>query len=102
MNDLFAKNSHVISHGQLLTGVARQAKTVHVSSGLAWITVEGMPDDYWLHAGDYLSILPGRLVVIEAEKGASRIDILSDDASGNGGQANTAQVAISQLRTATT
>lgn len=102
MGELFTKNSHVISHGQILTGVASQAKTVHVASGLAWITIEGMPDDYWLHPGDDLSILPGRLVVIEAERGASRIDIRPDIASGNGRQANTAQVPIPQLQMKTT
>ena len=99
MSDLFVKNSHAMSHGQLFAGVARQAKTVRVASGLAWITIEGMPDDFWLQPGDCLSILPGKLVVIEAVKGASRIDIRSEHASAKDGQAKPARAAIPQLQT---
>ena len=101
MSDLFVKNSHAIPHGQVLAGVARQAKTVHVASGLAWITIEGTPDDFWLLPGDSLPIMPGKLVVIEAVKGASRIDIRSGYAAAKGGQANTARTAIPQLQTTT-
>jgi hypothetical protein len=75
MDGLFAKNSHVLGPGQVLSGIALQAKTLHVRDGLAWITIEGMPDDHWLSGGDTLTIVPGRMIVIEAEKGICRIDI---------------------------
>jgi glyoxylate utilization-related uncharacterized protein len=75
MSTLFIQNSHAILHGQVLSGIARQAKILHVASGLVWVTIEGMPDDHWLSSGDMLFIPPGRLVVIEAEKCTSRIDI---------------------------
>lgn len=75
MNPLFTQNSHVILHGQVLSGIARQAKTLHVAGGLVWITIEGMPDDHWLRNGDTLAIPSGRLVVVEGEKYTSRIEI---------------------------
>ncbi|OGB27639.1 MAG: hypothetical protein A3I66_07165 [Burkholderiales bacterium RIFCSPLOWO2_02_FULL_57_36] len=75
MSTLFTQNSHTVEHGQVLSGIARHAKTLHVASGLVWITIEGLPEDHWLCGGDMLLIPPDRLVVIEAEKCISLVDI---------------------------
>jgi hypothetical protein len=75
MNGLFTKYSHALGSGEVLSGVARQGQSLHMISGSAWITVEGEPDDHRLSAGEMLNIPPGRLVVVEADQGTSRIDI---------------------------
>lgn len=75
MSALFVENSHKILPDQVLSGVAAQAKILKVASGLAWITIEGMTDDYWLCSGDTLLIAPGRLIVVQAEKYPCQIDI---------------------------
>ena len=75
MSTLFIRNSHTITHGQVLSGIAMHAKTLHVASGLVWITIEGMADDYWLRGGDTLRTPPGRLIVVAAEKCTSQLDI---------------------------
>lgn len=75
MTGLFTKNSHTILPGQILAGIAHESKILHIADGLAWVTIEGMPDDHWLDNGDQLAIPPDRLIVIEAGKCPSRIDI---------------------------
>jgi hypothetical protein len=75
MRSLFTKDSHDLVRGEILSGIAEQAKTLRITSGLAWVTVEGMPEDHWLCNGAKLLVPPGRLIVIEAEKGVCRIDI---------------------------
>jgi hypothetical protein len=67
MRGLFTNESLVIGAGEAVSGIASQAQTLHVASGRAWITIEGMSHDYWLSAGDTFSVAPGRLIVIEAD-----------------------------------
>lgn len=75
MTGLFTQNSHTILPGRILAGIAHESKTLHIAGGLAWVTIEGMPDDHWLGNGDILSIPPDRLIVVEAGKSPSRINI---------------------------
>jgi hypothetical protein len=53
---------------------------VRVLAGRVWLTVEGVPDDHWLAAGESVVVTPGRLVVLEADR-ASRI-VLSPARAG--------------------
>ena len=76
MRNLFANRCFEIQAGHAVSGTAAQARTLRVASGRVWVTVEGERDDFWLRAGDSVSVAPGRLVVIEADQGASRIDFL--------------------------
>lgn len=75
MSDLFTKYSHKMSSGEVLSGKSRRPWSLHVIHGSALITVEGMQEDRLLYAGDMLAIPPKKLVVVEAERGACRIDI---------------------------
>jgi hypothetical protein len=75
MRSLFTKDSHDLLPGDILSGIAEKAETLLVTSGLAWITIEGVRDDHWLCSGATLLVPPGRLIVIEAEKEICRIEI---------------------------
>lgn len=77
MRSLFTKDLHDLVRGGIVSGIAEQAKTIRIISGLAWVTVEGMPDDHWLCDGAVLPVPPGRLIVIEAENGVCRVVIQS-------------------------
>ncbi|MES2535335.1 MAG: DUF2917 domain-containing protein [Pseudomonadota bacterium] len=74
MKNLFARRFYSIGAGQTVSGFARQAQTIHVTCGKVWITIEGMPQDHWLFAGDSLTVPPGRRIVIEADQFDSRVD----------------------------
>lgn len=71
MKTLFTRELHTIGAGQLLSGVADQAKTLQVEHGQVWLTVEGELDDYWLGSGDTLVLPAGRNIVLEADGSAS-------------------------------
>jgi hypothetical protein len=75
MRELFANSCFHIDAGQAVSGVAGEARKLRVASGRVWLTVEGEAGDYWLGAGDSFTVPAGRLVVIEADKAASRIDV---------------------------
>lgn len=76
MRGLFTNNSLNIQAGQAVSGISADPQTLRIASGRVWITVEGVSADYWLNAGDTLAVMPGRLVVVEADKAASRIDFM--------------------------
>lgn len=84
MRDLFTIDSHSISAGHAVSGIANHARTLRVLRGRVWITVEGIPHDYFLHAGDTFTAIPGRLVVVEADQDAG-IDMLCDIACRTSG-----------------
>lgn len=75
MRGLFTNGSLIIGAGQAVSGIARTPQTLRVVSGRVWLTLEGVPHDYWLHAGDTFEVAPGRLVVIEADTHDSRLVI---------------------------
>lgn len=71
MRSLFTKLSHSLAAGEVLSGSAARAETLRVKHGRVWITVEGISHDYFLHAGDSFTAIPGRLTVLQAEQDAS-------------------------------
>lgn len=70
MRDLFTNLSHSLNTGEVLSGTAARAETLHIRQGRVWITVEGISHDYFLHAGDSFTAVPGRLTVLQAEQDA--------------------------------
>ena len=82
MRGLFTNGSLTIGAGKAVSGIARKPQTLRVVSGRVWLTLEGIPHDYWLHAGDTFEVTPGRLVVIEADTHDSRLVIPTPTAKG--------------------
>ena len=74
MRDLFTNQWLVISAGQTVSGVAKRSRTLRVTHGRVWITVEGISHDYWLSAGDTFTAIPGRLIVVEADRIDSHLE----------------------------
>ena len=75
MRKLFAKSSLCIAAGATVSGISTEMETLQVTAGRVWITVEGELDDYWLDAGESISVAAGRLIVIEADKADSRVSL---------------------------
>lgn len=70
MRGLFTNQTLVLQPGQAVSGIAAREQTLRIHSGRVWITVEGVNHDYFLHAGDTFTAIPGRLTVIEADQEA--------------------------------
>lgn len=77
----FAKESYTIPAGAAVSGKVNRSHAIHVASGRVWLTVEGWSADHWLNAGDTFTLPADRLVVIEADKQASLIEIARNKAS---------------------
>jgi hypothetical protein len=75
MRKLFTKSSLCISAGSTVSGISNKPETFHVTLGKVWVTVEGSPDDHWLQTGESITVDAGRLVVIEADKIDSRVNL---------------------------
>ena len=75
MQNLFAKQSLRIAAGTIVSGVSDRDQIVRVECGKVWITIEGSRQDYWLRAGQSVTVVPGRLVVIEADVLDSRVSL---------------------------
>lgn len=71
MRGLFTNGTLSIPSGQAVSGTAVRAETLRIQRGQVWITVEGISQDYFLHAGDTFTAVPGRLIVLEANQDAS-------------------------------
>lgn len=71
MRGLFTNETFSLASGQAVSGTASRAQTLRIQRGRVWITVEGIKHDYFLHAGDTFTAIPGRLVVVEADQEAS-------------------------------
>ena len=74
MRGLFTSNTLSIDPGHTVSGIADRTQTLRILRGRVWITVEGIQHDYFLHAGDTFTAVPGRLTVVEADQEA-RIDV---------------------------
>jgi hypothetical protein len=70
MRGLFTNQTLSLAAGQVLSGTAARAEVLRIKSGRVWITVEGTAHDYFLHAGDTFTAMPGRLTVVEADEDA--------------------------------
>lgn len=77
MRNLFANDVVALEAGRAISGIARQARTLRVTSGRVWLTIEGAPGDYWLEAGDAMTLSPNRLVVLEADAADSRVETVA-------------------------
>lgn len=75
MRELFIKGRITIDSGQAVSCIPEEAHKVRIKSGKVWITVEGVSHDYWLFAGDSLTLIPGALTVMEADGAASRVEL---------------------------
>lgn len=75
MRQLFTNRGLTIASGHAVSGIASEPHTMRVMSGRVWVTVEGVSHDYWLHAGDELTLIPGALTVMEADGADSRIEL---------------------------
>src|SRR3954463_15648963 len=73
MKTLFAGEMLTIPAGRAVSGAVQCAGAIHVVAGRVWLTVEGEQDDYWLSAGESIAVDAGRLVVLEADRVASRV-----------------------------
>ncbi|RZI43386.1 DUF2917 domain-containing protein [Herbaspirillum sp. HC18] len=71
MRGLFTSKALNIPTGQTVSGIAERVHTLQIQRGRVWITVEGIKHDYFLHAGDTFTTVPGKLTVIEADQEAS-------------------------------
>ena len=71
MRGLFTNRMLTVPAGQAVSGTANRAEMLRIQSGRVWITVEGIDHDYFLHAGDTFTAVPGRLIVLEADHDAS-------------------------------
>ena len=77
MTNNFANSSYTIVAGAAVSGTLAQASRIQVACGRVWLTIAGQEHDFWLHAGETMLIPAGRLIVIEADKQASAIDIVA-------------------------
>jgi hypothetical protein len=75
MRKLFTKSSLCINAGSTVSGMSTEPETLHVTTGRVWVTVEGQLDDYFLQAGDSITVDADRLIVIEADKIDSRVHL---------------------------
>lgn len=75
MRDLFTNTSHTIDAGQARSGIAKEALTLRILRGRAWVTVEGASHDYWLTAGNSLQATPGQLTVVEADPAQGELEL---------------------------
>jgi len=66
MTNLFTNTGLGIPAHQAVSSIASRPQTLQIVSGCVWVTVEGVSQDYWLSAGDSLTVTPGRLVVVES------------------------------------
>ncbi|SDX80788.1 Protein of unknown function [Collimonas sp. OK242] len=75
MRKLLANESLSIGTGQAMSVTAPVAQTLQIMQGRVWVTVAGQGDDYWLSAGQFLSVAADSHIVIEAIKGNSVVQI---------------------------
>lgn len=75
MRGLFTKQWLAIEAGRAVSGIAGRAQTLRIRHGRVWLTVEGAGHDYWLSAGDSFAVAPGRLVVVEADRDGSCVEV---------------------------
>ena len=77
----FAKESYTIPAGAAVSGKVASPQAIHIASGRVWLTVEGLEADHWLNAGETFTLPADRLIVIEADKQASLIEMATGKAA---------------------
>lgn len=64
----FANPSFLIAAGSTVSGQSEHAHKLTVATGRIWLTIAGEDEDFWLSAGESVTIPAQRLVVIEADQ----------------------------------
>jgi len=82
MRGLFTNASFYLAPGEVLAGRTRKPRILHIMRGGAWVTIEGVLDDYWLTTGDALPVATGRLVVVEAQAAGLQMHIGGETLGG--------------------
>lgn len=82
MRGLFTNESFHLRAGEVVAGRTRRPRVLHVVRGSAWVTIEGVHEDYWLSAGDALPVAIGRLVVVEAQEAGLQMHTGSETLGG--------------------
>ncbi|AMP02172.1 hypothetical protein CAter282_4407 [Collimonas arenae] len=75
MRKLLANESLTIGAGQAMSVIAPVAQTLQIMRGRVWVTVAGQGDDYWLSAGQFLTVAADSHIVIEADKSSSLVQV---------------------------
>ncbi|XVJ68262.1 MAG: DUF2917 domain-containing protein [Rhizobacter sp.] len=65
-----------LSLGELLTLTPTQPTTLHLQSGVLWVTQTGDHHDHFLKAGQSMQLSPGRLTVVQAERASVQACLL--------------------------
>lgn len=78
MRGIFTKQSVTMEAGEAVSGIAGRAQKLHILRGRVWLTVEGVSHDYWLSAGARFPVIPGRLIVLEADQAGSQVNVMTD------------------------
>jgi len=82
MRGLFTNESFHLGAGEVLAGRTRRPRILHIVRGSAWVTIEGVHEDYWLSAGDALPVATGRLIVVEAQAAGLQMHTGSETLGG--------------------
>lgn len=75
MRKIDSKTALMLPPGRLVSVLAELDICLSMECGLAWITVEGDEEDYWLTAGASLHLPARRRIVIEAERDMVRLEL---------------------------
>jgi hypothetical protein len=67
--------SLALSAGQTKSFVFAEPMQVHIVHGCVWLTVSGMPDDFWMADGEFIDVPAQRQIVIEAHKTDSVLEL---------------------------
>jgi len=71
----FANQSHTLAAGRTLSGISNDAQKIEIACGRVWLTIAGEDEDFWLQAGESMTVPAHRLIVIEADQQASVVDV---------------------------
>ncbi|NDI87365.1 DUF2917 domain-containing protein [Undibacterium crateris] len=75
MTNNFANPSYTITAGKTLSGVSPVDRQIKVVCGRIWLTIAGDDSDFWLATDETVVIPAHRMVVLEADQQASRIEL---------------------------
>lgn len=79
----FANQGYSVAPGAPLSSISEVEQRVLVTSGRVWLTIAGEDEDFWLSAGDSISVPANRMVVVEADQTDSMIQVRDSVAALN-------------------
>ncbi|MBC3871683.1 DUF2917 domain-containing protein [Undibacterium oligocarboniphilum] len=77
MTNNFTNQSLSLQAGETVSGISEQARQIRLSRGRVWLTIAGVDADFWLHAGETMTIPAHRLIVLEADQQDSQLEFCS-------------------------